>query len=283
MFHRHNNSFDRPRAMFERISKTLGNRGIVSPILALVIGGLLLVVLQHLSQAVDYRSVMRQLRELTPGEWTAALGATALSYVALVGRDAVGLRYLGATVPRVALWIGATAGSALGNATGFGALTGGAVRARVYGVANLTPVQIGRMTVFTSASLALALVLMTALGMVGIAGQLAPMLHLTPLALRWIGVALLFALTLAAAACRRDTRPVRTLWHWLSFDIPARRDLLAQVALAVVDVVAAGLALWALLPHANVSFVTFITVYAAAMLLGMIGHTPGGVGVFEAA
>src|SRR6266702_913996 len=123
MFHRYNNKFDRLGAMFDRASKMLGNRGILSPLLALVIGGLLLVVLQHLSQAVDYRSVMRELRHLTAGEWTAALAATALSYVALVGRDLVGLRYLGAAVPRVALWIGATAGSALGNATGFGALT----------------------------------------------------------------------------------------------------------------------------------------------------------------
>ncbi|MEA3131264.1 MAG: phosphatidylglycerol lysyltransferase, partial [Paraburkholderia sp.] len=139
MFHRYNNKFDRPGAMFDRVSKTLGNRSILSPVLALVICGLLLVVLQHLSQAVDYRSVIGQLRRLTAGEWSAALGATALSYLALVGRDAVGLRYLGAAVPRAALWIGATAGSALGNATGFGALTGGAVRARVYGVSNVTP------------------------------------------------------------------------------------------------------------------------------------------------
>ena len=283
MFHRYNNKFDRLGAMFDRASKALTHRGLLSPLLALVIGALLLVVLQHLSQAVDYRSVMRELRHLTAAEWAAALGATALSYVALVGRDAVGLRYLGAAVPRAALWIGATAGSALGNATGFGALTGGAVRARVYGVASVTPAQIGRMTVFTSVALALALVLMTALGMLGVAGTLAPMLHLEPVALRWCGAALLTVLVLAATACRRETRPIRTRWQWLSFDIPARRDLLAQVALAVLDVVAAGLALWALLPHADVSFVTFITVYAAAMLLGMIGHTPGGVGVFEAA
>jgi len=283
MFRRNNDKSGRLGAMLSRASTALGNRGILSPVLALVICGLLLVVFQHLSQAVDYRSVIRQLRELTAGEWSAALGATALSYVALVGRDAVGLRYLGAVVPRMALWIGATAGSALGNATGFGALTGGAVRARVYGVADVTPAQIGRMTVFTSVSLALALVLMTALGMVCKAGSIAPMLHLTPITLRWIGAALLVALALAAIACRSETRAVRTRWQWLSFDIPARRDLLAQVALAVLDVVAAGLALWALLPHADVSFVTFITVYAAAMLLGMIGHTPGGVGVFEAA
>ncbi|CAB3641296.1 Phosphatidylglycerol lysyltransferase [Paraburkholderia graminis C4D1M] len=283
MFHRYKNKFDRLGAMFVRASKARGIRGLLSPVLALAICALLLGVLQHLSQAVDYRSVMHELRLLSASEWTAALAATALSYVALVGRDAVGLRYLGASVPRPALWIGATAGSALGNATGFGALTGGAVRARVYGASSITPAQIGRMTVFTSVSLALALVLMTAFGMVCLAGPLAPMLHLSPGTVRWVGAFLLAALILLTAACRAETRAIRTRWQWLSFDIPARRDLLEQVGLAVVDVIAAGLALWALLPHAHVSFVTFITVYAAAMLLGLIGHTPGGVGVFEAA
>jgi phosphatidylglycerol lysyltransferase len=65
--------------------------------------------------------------------------------------------------------------------------------------------------------------------------------------------------------------------------VPTRRDFVAQTALAVVDVFGAGLALWALLPAAHVGFGEFITVFSAAMLLGMIGHTPGGVGVFEAA
>ncbi|HZZ04759.1 hypothetical protein, partial [Paraburkholderia sp.] len=59
MFHRYNNKFDLLGAMFDRASKTLGKRSVLSPLLALVICGLLLVVLQHLSQAVDYRSVMR--------------------------------------------------------------------------------------------------------------------------------------------------------------------------------------------------------------------------------
>ena len=125
---------------------------IVKPSL-LVVGMSVVVMLLflHAFESVDYRFVIRQLRHMSAGEWGASLAATALSYLALVARDAVGLRYVAAKVPRVALWIGAIAGSALGNATGFGALTGGAVRARVYGVSGVTPAQIGRMTVFTAA------------------------------------------------------------------------------------------------------------------------------------
>jgi phosphatidylglycerol lysyltransferase len=256
------------------------------PAFALGVCALLLAVFQHLSQTVDYRSVVIQLCHLSAAEWAGALGATAASYVALVGRDAVGLRYVGAAVPRTPLWVGATVGSALGNATGFGALTGGAVRCRVYGVAGVTPVQVGQMTVFTSVTLALALALMTAAGMTTHAATLAGMTGLAPGMLRVTGCALLASFAVLIAACRSTPRRVQLATRIaLAFTVPARRDLIAELALAVVDVVAASLALWTLLPHtgAHVGFGQFVTVYAAAMLLGMIGHTPGGVGVFEAA
>ncbi|WP_256258642.1 lysylphosphatidylglycerol synthase domain-containing protein, partial [Burkholderia ubonensis] len=140
-----------------------------------------------------------------------------------------------------------------------------------------------RMTVFTSGTLALALVLMTAVGMVCEPRTLADMLHVAPGVLTWGGAALLAVMAVMVAACGRVARPVETRFKWLAFDVPARRDLVAQVVYAVLDVVAAGLTLWVLLPAAPVGFASFITIYAAALLLGMIGHTPGGIGVFEAA
>nr|WP_322011733.1 bifunctional lysylphosphatidylglycerol flippase/synthetase MprF [Paraburkholderia sp. J12] len=256
----------------------------VAPVFVLGIGALLLVVLQHLSQSVDYRSVIRQLRHMAPAEWAGALAATAVSFAALVGRDAVGLRYLGMQVSRGALWVGAIAGSALGNVTGFGALTGGAVRCRIYGSAGVTPAQVGRMTVFTSVSLAFALALMTALGTVCDAGTLAGFLPLSAAALRGIGGTLLVCGAALVAACPASTCEIELLGRtWLRFAVPARRDLVAQLLLAALDVVGAALALWSVLPHAQLGFGDFLTVYCAAMLLGLIGHTPGGIGVFEAA
>ncbi|SAL17677.1 bifunctional lysylphosphatidylglycerol flippase/synthetase MprF [Caballeronia humi] len=253
-----------------------------APVLTVVVCALLLAVFQHLSQTVDYKSVMRQLRHLPLDAWGAALFATALSFGALIGRDGVGLRHVGVQVPRSLLWVGATVGSALGNATGFGALTGGAVRCRVYGAADVTPAQVGRLTVFTSVTLALSLVLMTAVGMIVSADTLARMMPLSPVALRSAGAALVVVFAVMIACCGAAPRTLATRWTWLRFMIPARRDFVAQIVLAIVDVIAAGLALWALLPHAQVGFGDFITVFSAAMLLGMIGHTPGGVGVFEA-
>ncbi len=257
-------------------------RRIVAPAIVLAVGVLLLVALQRLSRTIDYHTVVHSVMQLPVSAWAAALAATLLSYVALVARDAIGLRHIDAKVPSTALWIGATAGSALGNATGFGALTGGAVRCRVYGTAGVTPVQVGRLTVFTSVTLAISLALMTAAGMVVAGPTLSPMFHLPTRVVETIGITTLVVFAMAVVfGCGARSRAVK--FRWISVDIPARTVMVAQMFFAIVDVAAAALALWAVMPHADVAFVHFLIIFSAAMLLGMIGHTPGGIGIFEAA
>jgi phosphatidylglycerol lysyltransferase len=130
----------------------------VVPALALALCVLVLVATQHLSKTLDYHGIVRTLRQLPPGSLVWSLAATTLSYLALIGRDAVALRYIGARVPRPLLWIGTVAGSALGNAVGFGALTGGAVRYRVYGAAEISATRVARLSVLTGATFAFCLV-----------------------------------------------------------------------------------------------------------------------------
>lgn len=267
-------------ALFAKLRRVDYKR-LVPPALALVISVLLLLALQKISQGVNYHSVCRRLFDIAPGRWVAALAATVLSFVALVARDEIGLRHVQAKVTRPLLWIGATAASALGNIAGFGALTGGAVRCRVYGAAGVTPSQVGRLTVFTSVSLVLALVLVSALGALWDTSLLATMLHVSPGALRIGSVLVLAALGATVACCGASTKRIETRWRRITIDVPARADLVAQIIFGVVDVVGAGAALWAFLPGAHAGFVSFLAVYSASLLLGILGHTPGGVGVFE--
>ncbi|EGC98342.1 hypothetical protein B1M_42108, partial [Burkholderia sp. TJI49] len=69
----------------------------------------------------------------------------------------------------------------------------------------------------TSVTLALALVLMTAIGMVCVPQTLAAMLHVAPGVLTWSGAALLAALAALAAMCGKAARPVVTRFKWLPF------------------------------------------------------------------
>ncbi|MGF6779960.1 phosphatidylglycerol lysyltransferase [Paraburkholderia sp. GAS334] len=260
--------------------KSLPLRRIAVPALALVVCTIVLLVIQHLSKTIDYHSVVRSLRHLSPQALITSLVATAASYVVLVARDAVGLRSLGACVSRPVLWIGATVASALGNATGFGALTGGAVRIRIYGAEGIKPAQVGRLTLFTSVTLGLSLVLLSGLGMLYAAPSMSRMTHLSPTLLVCTGLAIVALFALLIGACRPVARQIQI--GPLKLDVPARRDLVAQLALAAADVAAASIALWALLPQTDIGFAHFIAIFSMAMLLGMIGHTPGGLGVFEA-
>jgi phosphatidylglycerol lysyltransferase len=254
---------------------------IATPLIALAVCGLLLVVAQSLSHSFDYHSVKHALRGMGLGQMLLAVAATVVSYAALIGRDAAALRALGVAVPRSVLVVGAVAGSALGNAAGFGALTGGAVRCRVYGSAGVGPAQVARLTLITALTFGLCLVLLGGLGALLAAPSITIMLGVPAaavLAFGAVGLTIPAGLVLLGAA---TPTPVR-LWR-LSIEWPGRRAVLVQFLLVTIDVLAAGLSLWVLMPEAPIGFVGFLAVYAVAMLLGVAGHTPGGLGVFEAA
>jgi phosphatidylglycerol lysyltransferase len=268
-------------AAFYARTRHVNYKRFVSPTLALTICLLLLLALQKISQSIDYHSISHQLFQIAPGRWAVALAATALSFISLVARDEIALRHVDAKVPRSLLWIGATAASALGNIAGFGALTGGAVRCRVYGAAGVTPSQVGRLTLFASGSLILAMLLVSALGALWDTGPLAAMMHVAPGALRAGGVLGLAVLALTIALCGKTTKRIATGWRGLTLDVPARASLVSQIAFGVVDVAGAGAALWVFLPGTHAGFVSFLAIYSASLLLGIVGHTPGGVGVFE--
>ena len=251
------------------------------PTLALLVCALLLVAAQDLTKTLDYHAVVKTLRRLPSDRLVGSLFATILSYLALVGRDAVGLRAVGAKVPAPLLWIGSIAGSALGNAVGFGALTGGAVRYRIYGAAGVSAGQVARLSVLTGVTFGLGLVVMSGLELVCAAPSIGRLLHV-PLVPLFGGGLVVLVCCAALMACSRPGRPRLRLGR-VSVDIPGRGVLLAQFALVGLDVAGAGLALFLLLPGVHIGFGSFLAVYTVALLLGVIGHTPGGLGVFEAA
>jgi phosphatidylglycerol lysyltransferase len=258
-----------------------GLRRYAVPALALAACVAVLAAAQRLSHSFDYHAVISTLRHLPPEVFARALLATLVSYLALIGRDAAGLRSLRLRVPAPLLWVGAAAGSALGNAAGFGALTGGAVRYRVFGAAGLTAPQVVRLTALTSTTFGLGLVALSGLGLVGAAPALAGMLGMSAWLLRGAGLLALAGTAAPIVWCRAGRAPLRL--GRFSLSIPSRGALLAQLLLVAIDVACAGLALLALLPAAHIDPASFLAVYAVALLLGVIGHTPGGLGVFEAA
>ena len=81
-----------------------------------------------------------------------------------------------------------------------------------------------------------------------------------------------------ASLWRREFRLFR-----YTFYIPDGRETLLQIVIGAVDLAFAAGTLYLLLPDAGVpGLLTFLTIYAVAMVSGALAHAPGGLGVFEA-
>lgn len=250
------------------------------PILTLALGAVLLRATQDLSARFTYHAVIHALIRIGPARITEAVLAAGISYIGLIGRDALALRYLGLRPPRAVLWLSAFIGSAMGNALGFGTLTGGAVRYRILAATGTRKGQVAQLMLLTGATFILGLVLFGGLGVL----VTAPMLrHATGLPTGWLrgGGALAGA---AAIGIIVVSRPGGTGWRWgrRALNLPSRSFVIGQLGFIALDLLGAGLCLWAVLPGTGTSFPAYLAVYIAALLLGVIGHTPGGIGVFDA-
>ena len=81
------------------------------------------------------------------------------------------------------------------------------------------------------------------------------------------------------AAPARDEYTHR--YYPLLIKAPSASLIFAQLALASTDILAAAAVLWVLIPTSQIDFLTFAAIYASALILGVLTHVPGGLGVFE--
>ena len=161
----------------------------------------------------------------------------------------------------------------MGNAAGFGVLTGGAVRYRILGAAGVRAEQVARLSVLTAATFALGLVVLGGLGATATAPMVGAALNVPSGKILAGGLA---ALVLSAALIAWTATGERTLrFRGITLEPPGFDFVVAQIRLVAVDVIGAGLVLWALLPAAHVGFGAFIALYTVALLLGVIAPHAG--------
>jgi phosphatidylglycerol lysyltransferase len=256
------------------------------PLLRRALGGAALVavvlaagtVLRHATAQLEYHALIGALRHLDSSKIAWSLAATAASFVALTGRDLCALRFVGARPPLPAVLLASFCGNALGNAVGFGALTGGAIRYRIYGAVGLGPEAVARMMLFIAVGFGVGLAASGGVAALSEAPLLARQLRWPLWAVVAGGSALLALTALVLALCAR--RRIRILRF--ETELPAPDLAFVQIVLTGIDLVAAAAALWVLLPPDPLDFGAFTAVFVAATALGVAAHTPGGLGVFEA-
>jgi len=237
------------------------------------------MALNHLLKPVRIADVFAQVRATEPATLIAATAATTAGYIALIGYDWSALRYLGKKLPFRIVALGGFLGYSFGNTVGISILSGGAVRYRIYSGIGLTALEVASVSTFVALAFGFGI---TVVGLGALAihpSALGDALPFSSNAIRmWsvvgaLGILGVFAwLSLGGKTLRLRGREISA---------PSLGILLGQLAVTLADVALAALTLYVLLPGGAPDFLTFVAIFAAAAMAGVLSHVPGGVGVFE--
>ncbi len=248
---------------------------LVAATAAVAAGWLLHRELRHL----DLASVRGALSQLAPFRLLAAVGLTIVNYSLLVGYDALALREVGLRLP--ARRVAAASLTSFAASHNLGAWLGGAtVRYRFYSGWGLSAGEIARILTLVGAT--------HFSGLCVVSGVL---FTLSPVALPWSGAlpfstlrplgAMLSCLSLAYAVLVATVRRSWVVWG-VALELPRPPTALAQALLGAADLMVAASALYVVLPpELHLAYPTVLTAYLAAVVLTILSHVPGGVGVFE--
>ena len=207
---------------------------------------------------------------------------TVLSYAVLTIYDRLGTIYAGHKVSYGRVAFASFCAYALSHNLGFAAVSGAAVRYRLYAHWGLTPLQIAKTVAFCSLTFALG-------GMV-LGGAI---LFLEPRSIPFFGEHLpqqvmyavggmLWVVVIGYVTLSRILGSVRLFGF--AIELPGWRMAVLQVVLATVDVAITASIFYALLPPTpNLTWLIFLGVYVASYTAGLAANLPGGIGVFDTA
>ena len=267
--------------MIAALSSARNRRGLTVALVLLMMG-LGLAMVFHLLSEVHGHDLRGAIRAITPGAMVGASALTILSYLSLTLYDHMALRIIGKRISWRTAALASFCSYTLSHNLGLSLLTGGSARMRIYGAAGLGPGDVARVIASASLSFWGGVVTMAALFLA--VNPMPIAIKAFPIgasALQLLGLFMLGGVAVALAALRRAPYPVR-LFGW-TLMLPSRGQAVAQIGIACVDLTLSSAALFVLLPHtAPTLFPSFFLAYTLGIIIALISHVPGGVGLFEA-
>jgi phosphatidylglycerol lysyltransferase len=238
--------------------------------------------LHRLLLEVRPADVLAAIKALSVRQIVAALFCTAVSYLVLTLYDVLALRIIGKPLPWRTAALASFTSYTLSHNLGLALVTGGSARYRVYTAAGLDPGDIARIIATASMAFWSGVLVLAGAALAIHPTAMAIGAYAVPLGLqRAGGLAMLTAIAALVTLAARPGRSI-SIGGW-SLPLPSVRQALAQIAVAACDLAFAGAALFVLVPGASLSLLpTFVLAYAVAIVVAVVTHVPGGIGVFEA-
>jgi glycosyltransferase 2 family protein len=265
--------------MGDRVKKILRHAPAVLGVL-LFVGAI--YVVQKEFRNLRISDISRALHAIPNSALAISFLWTLLSYFILTFYDRLGTIYAGHKVSYGKVAFASFCAYSLAHNLGFAAVSGAAVRYRLYAHWGLTPLQIGKVVAFCSLTFGLGgmvlggTILFTEPQAVPFFGD-----RLAPGWMYAIGAAL-WVIVAAYITLSRVVGTIRVAGHQVA--LPGWRMAILQVLLATVDVAVTAAIFHALLPPSSgMTYLRFLGVYLASYTAGLAANLPGGLGVFDTA
>ncbi|MGJ8563532.1 MAG: bifunctional lysylphosphatidylglycerol flippase/synthetase MprF [Alphaproteobacteria bacterium] len=240
-----------------------------------------LVFIRHELQAHSFKKIVTSMKSIPPLSIMWAVLATTVSFASISLYDYLALRYTDKAMPFRRTGFASFCAYAISNTLGMGALTGNAVRLRLYSSWGLGALDVAVIAFITALFLFASGLSLAAFGLLTDSLLFESVFHLP------FGITIVLGVIAAAivAVCLSFllTGPEVRTFRKVTIKRPARKLVFAQWFAGIVDWVAAAAVLYILLPGSpEFSFLTFVPIYVAAHYIGSLSGLPGGIGVFEA-
>jgi glycosyltransferase 2 family protein len=245
--------------------------------------GIACYVLYHILRGIDVDEVIEAIKETEARQIALAALFVAAGYFTLTFYDLFALRAIGrSNVPYRVNAFGAFTSYSIGHNVGASVFTGGAVRYRIYSAYGLNAIDVAKVCFIAGLTFWLGNAAVLGLG-ISLHPEAATSIDQLP---PWLNrvVAVVIILGLVAYVVWAWTQP-RTVGRgpW-TVVLPGGPLTLLQIAIGIVDLSFCALAMYVLVPdEPNLGFIVVAVIFVSATLLGFASHSPGGLGVFDAA
>lgn len=267
-----------PHGRWLRIIKHPAVR-IAVPIVIVVIA---IFALHSLAAHVKWVDVKADLVAASSVSLLKALGFTAISFVGISFYDALAVNLVAPSkVPfRIAALAGA-AGYAISGLLGVSYLTGTAVRYRVYSSFGLDLASVSGIIAISWSGFCSGLALVFGSLLIFHPSGLSAVLPIPPAVETGTGLVILGGLAAYLFWLATGRRQLKA--GGFSIPLPGAKLGAVLTGAGLLDLISAAMVLYVLMPTDAVQNLPyFITIYFGAVALGILSHSPGGLGVFEA-
>jgi uncharacterized membrane protein YbhN (UPF0104 family) len=269
-------------SLLNRFGRSARLKGVGGAIFSVAIAGGAVFALTHALKNVDYDQVFAIIRDTDSSVITLALILVTASYGSITLYDWLALHTMGRKdVPYRIAALASFTSYPIAHGIGAVALISPIIRYRIYSRSNVSAMGVANICFLTGLTFWLGN--MTALGfsLLYEPAAISVIDHLPP------GINRLVALALLGGV------GAYLIWSWLHprtlgksrwvVRLPSGPLVLAQILIGLLDLTAAALAMYVLIPSGmEIGLFRLMAVFIAATLLGFASHAPAGLGVFDA-